>query len=606
MTSANHIKSLVSILTFAILIAISYLNTINSPFQFDDYPNIVDNKFIKISSLQTKDLVRAATSGPSEHRWVPNVSFAVQYYFSALKTPAYHFFNIAIHFFCATILYFVILITLDYAGKADDKCRKYELAFVATMLWSLHPLQTNAVTYIVQRMTSISTLFYLSALLFYAKGRLPNQTFTGKYLLFFAGSISGLLAITSKENAAMLPLMIIAYEIFIISPDRLLANRRRAAFAFGGALLLLLALAWLWTGRDIFDRILQGYQIRHFSLSERLMTEPRVIFYYISQLFFPALSRLNINHDIPISTTPFSPITTIPAICGLLFLIYSVRYLFNKDRILSFAILWFLLNLVIESSIIPLELCFEHRMYLPSTILVFALVLSVYRFARHHIPILRAGMVIVTISLGLLTWNRNIAWQSTVSLWSDSLAKSPNLIRAYTNLGGILRQENKLPQAEMYLIKALEIDDNRKIDHSHPAWRQEMSAVHATLATIYREQKNSQKAKYHSEKALLLDPSSVYASLTNGILLVEEGEYKAADAIFAKLAASGMETVDLSVNWGICAANLGDTDRAIFLFRHALKLDPDHAESHYNLGIAYSTKGLLDDARREMSLGMQL
>lgn len=604
MISANHIKSLVAILTFAILIAISYSNTINTPFQFDDYPNIVDNKFIKISSLQIEDLAKAAANGQSSHRWIPNISFAVQYYFSALKPPAYHFFNIAVHFFCATILYLLILITVDYTDDPYAKSIKYETAFVATILWSLHPLQTNAVTYIVQRMTSISALFYLSAFLFYATGRLPKQTSTRKYLLFFASIISGLLAVTSKESTAMLPLMIIAYEIFIISPERFLDNRRRAIYTFGGALLLILLLAWLWIGRDIFVQILQGYQGRYFSLSERLMTEPRVIFQYISQLFFPALSRLNINHDIPISTTLFSPPTTIPAICGLLLLIYSIRYLFNKDRILSFAILWFLLNLAIESSIIPLELCFEHRMYLPSTILIFALVLLVYRAARQHIPILRIGMVIITISLGLLTWNRNIVWQSAVSLWSDALAKSPNLVRAYTNLGNELRIDNRLPEAEAHLIKALAIDATRKIDHNQPAWKTEMSAVHGALATVYREQKNFPKAQYHSSEALRLDPTSLHASLTSGILFAEEGNCKAADEIFAGLAANGVETVDLYNNWGICATNLGDTDRAIFLFRQALKLDPNHAESHYNLGIAYGTKGMREEARREMALGM--
>lgn len=604
MIRANHLKAFFSILTFAILIALSYSNTINSPFQFDDYPNIVDNKFIKISQFQINDLARAATNGRSAHRWIPNISFAAQYYFSALKTPAYHLFNIAIHFLCATILYLLILITLDYTDDPYAKSIKYETAFVATILWSLHPLQTNAVTYIVQRMTSLSALFYLSAFLFYARGRLPDQTVTRKYLLFFLSIISGILAISSKENTAMLPLMLIAYEIFIISPDRFLANRRRAALTFGGALLLLLVLGWSWFGRDIFGQILQGYQGRYFSLSERLMTEPRVIFYYISQLFYPALSRLNINHDIIVSTTPFSPLTTIPAICGLALLIYSIRYLFNKDRILSFAILWFLLNLAIESSIIPLELCFEHRMYLPSTILIFALVLCMYKSARQHIPILRIGIVITTISLGLLTWNRNIAWQSTVSLWSDSLAKSPNLIRAYVNLGNDLRITNKLPEAETYILKALAIDATRPIDHNRLAWKNEMSAVHSALATVYREQKNFPKAQYHSEEALRLNPTSSIALLTHGILLVKIGNYKSADGLFSGLAASGIETVDLYNNWGICAANLGDTDRAIFLFRQALRLDPNHAESHYNLGIAYGSKGMREEARQEMSLGM--
>ena len=606
MLRSNHMKSLVSVVVFAILIAVAYSNTIHFPFVFDDLTNITDNKFIKISNLQAKDLSLAASNGQSAYRWIPNISFAVQYYYSALKTPAYHYFNISVHVLCATVLYFLLLLTLEYADTSLEINKKIELAFVATILWSLHPLQTNAVTYIVQRMTSLAALFSLAAVFLYALGRRPAQSVGRRSLLFIACAVSGLFALLSKENAAMLPATIIAYEFFFISPDRFLLNRRRIALALGGATLFLLVLGWLWLGRDIFDQIMQGYQQRYFSLPERLLTEPRVIFLYLGLLLFPTLSRLNINHDIPISTSLFSPPATILAIGGILLLLYAIIYLFKKDRILSFAILWFLLNLLIESSIIPLELCFEHRLYLPSTMLLFALVLAAYRFAHHRQLLLRAGLVILALGLGLLTWNRNLAWQSNVALWSDAQRKSPELIRVYINLGNALMKENDLARAETVLLQALEIDGRRKADHSQPAWITEMSGVHEALALVYQAQNNFPLARRHSDLTLQLEPNSVSALLIRGIGLTKEGEYQAAYDLFEKLAAGGADTIDLHNNWGICAYNLGQTDRAIFFFQRALKLDPNHAESHYNLGVAYSAKGMIDEARREMAWGMQL
>lgn len=604
MAQTNHLKTLLAILAIVVAIAISYANTINAPFVFDDHLNITENRFIKISGLQLKELTMAATNGQSKHRWVPNLSFAVQYYFSALDPAPYHLFNITVHVLCAAVLYLLVLATLDHAGDDFARTVKYEVALVTAMLWGLHPLQTNAVTYLVQRMTSLSSLFYLVAVLLYAKARMVGQPASRKYLLFSACLISGLLAVASKEIAAMLPLTLIAYEFFFISQDTLFADRRRAAAILGGACLVLLILGGLWVGRDIFQQILQGYQGRYFSLSERLLTEPRVIFFYLGLFFFPALSSLNINHDIALSTSLFSPATTILAIGGLLLMAYSVRHLFNKERVLSFAILWFLLNLAIESSIIPLELCFEHRMYLPSTILTLAVVLLIYRAGRRHLRILRVAFAILAVILGTLTWNRNLVWQSALSLWSDTVAKSPNLIRPYINLGNALWADNQLAQAESCLLKALAVDAARKIDHNHPAWKFEMSGVHDSLSVVYRKQKNFTKAGYHSEEALRLDPGSVGGLLTRGILLTEAGKYQDAEVIFRRLSAGGDDSVDLANNWGICAHNLGETDRAIFLFRHALKLNPNHAESHYNLGIAYSAKGMNEEARQEMLLGM--
>lgn len=605
-TSKINFKVIISLLALVTGIAIAYANTLHSPFNFDDYPNIIDNHFIKIDNLQISNIIRAASQGPSPHRWIPNITLAIQFYYSALNVYPYHIFNIAVHLLSAIALYLLLTTTLEYAGNPREREHKHEISLFATAIWSLHPLQTNAVTYIIQRMTSISALFFMTAILLYAKGRLPAQTILRRNLLLAASAVSGLLAIASKENAAMLPAMIVLYEICIIPKAQLRANRRRIILSLAGAGFLLLLVGWLWLGGNLINQILHGYGDRYFTLSQRLMTEARIVFYYLGLIILPLPSFLNINHDITISTSLFSPPSTILSIIGLLALGYATFYLFNKNRMLSFALLWFLGNLLIESSIIPLELCYEHRLYLPATFLLFALILLLFKFAPQQIKLLRAGLVIIIIGLGVMTWNRNAVWQSSSGLWTDSLAKSPNLIRSHVNLGRSLIREKDYAAAETTLLQALAIDAGRNIDHNLPAWRKEMSQVHSALAILYREQKKFAQSRANAEEAVRLDQGSTDALLTLGISLVEEGNYGPAFDIFTRIAAAGVDTVDLYNNWGISAYNLGDTDRAIFFLRHALKLDPNHAESHYNLGIAYGAKGMQDEARREMALGMQL
>lgn len=618
---------LVFCLLAAILVPV-YAGTLNSPFIFDDFHNITENRNITISTISRENLTNAATENPIQYRLLPYLTFTLNYYFGGQDVLGYHVVNLLIHILVAFTFYLLALTTLSLPRFADRYRHPREIALAAALLWALHPLQTNAVTYIVQRMTSMAALFYLASLLFYVRSRLVQKS-RGKRIIWLAASlVAGLMALASKENSAMLPLMVVAYDLFFIDRPGQKINVRKKVFWLAATLSLVILIGWIYVGGDLLSNIIAGYNSRDFTLSERLFTESRILFFYLSLLVLPLPSRLNFLHDFPISHSFYSPPQTLAAIFGLICLIFLIFFLFQRYRLVAFAIFWFLGNLVIESSIIPLMLIFEHRVYLPSMFLFLAGVALLYRFVPVHIKWKRTVLVLFAGILCLFTWQRNMVWKDNITFWSDVVAKSPGLSGGYINLSNAIEDEGKHKEAEQLLRKAIELDPengaaylnlgcvlekrNRlqealaNLEIARSKKKVDLAKLHTNLGLVYRRMKNFAQAKEESVTALHYDPYSTNALLTLGIVYSETGRLNKALEQFQKAEDMGLDTVDLYNNWGITYYKLSRTDEAISLFKQALAINPNHPESHYNLGIAYSSKGMMEEARKEMSLAMRL
>jgi tetratricopeptide (TPR) repeat protein len=286
---------------------------------------------------------------------------------------------------------------------------------------------------------------------------------------------------------------------------------------------------------------------------------------------------------------------------------YLIFFLAKRNRLAAFAIFWFMANLLIESSVIPLELIFEHRMYVPSMFLILAGVFWAYRFAAERVNLVRIALLGLMILLSFFTWQRNITWQDPVNFWSDILQKSPGSLRAHGNLGNAYLDEKKYRVAEQYLLKALALGQNDKSGNfGYEALENHMAMIHDNLAVVYRELQDYPKAIAEAREALKLDPSRPNPLLTLGITYSNMGQHERAVEYFMISWAKGLDEVDLYNNWGVSSFNLGRVDESIDLLQRSIRIDPDHPESHYNLGIAYSSKGMLAEAQREMSLAMKL
>lgn len=427
------------ILASLILIAaviFAYNNSFQSEFVLDDGANFVDIPTSRLTVVSFDSLRNLVVNAPLASRVIPNISFGLNYYVNGQDVWGYHLVNLVVHILCALILFSLFAKTLAlYEGtrKSSPPLPIAGIAFFAALIWSLHPLQTNVVTYIVQRMTSMAGLLSNASLLAYLHAR----TFTGaaqkRLLIYLLSVLSWIAAMLCKETSIMLPVIVLAYEACFFT-DRRIGLR---GLIVPAAVICLIGIWFvlLYSNGNLLDLISRGYGNRDFTMGERLLTQGRVIFFYISLVLLPLPSRLNLNHDVVVSRSLLDPLQTLPSLAGIGLLVWLVYFFYRKHRLVSFAIFWFLVNLVVESTVIPLEMAFEHRLYVPSAMFILAGVYYSFRFVSVNSgQLVRFGWVAVALLLFWGTWERNKVWATNVSLWEDIAAKSPGLIRGYEGL----------------------------------------------------------------------------------------------------------------------------------------------------------------------------
>jgi tetratricopeptide (TPR) repeat protein len=539
----------------ALLAAVLYSNTLGSPFVLDDGGSIVQNRFIEVTELGFGELYEAAFASRLD-RPVAYASFALNYYFGRYEVAGYHVVNIAIHAINGILVYLLALFAFRRRSGARQSLAG-PMALFAALVFVSHPLQTQSVTYIVQRMNSLATMFYLLALLLYLHGRLQSVHWR-RWAFWTGGLVAWALALGSKEIAAVLPLAILLCEWTFFSEPGRAQIRRRLGFALGGALILGL-LALVYIGDDTLDRISRIYRYRDFTMAERLLTQPRVILFYLSLWILPLPSRLNLDHFVSVSRSVLEPLTTLPSLLVLVGLVALAVLLARKYRFASFCILWLLLHLAIESSVIGLELCFEHRMYLPSVglaLLTSDLLLA--GFGRRRFASIALATLVVGL-LGTATLLRNQVWRDELTLWSDAAAKSPEHKRAQLNLGIALADRGREDEAVARFREALRIE---------PRW----APAHVRLALSLDRLGERDAAEAHLREALRLRPNDARTHSNLGLLLAKSGRIGASrDA-----------------------------------FQQALRLDPSYAPAHLHLAIGLELAGRHAEAIERLSEALRL
>jgi len=345
---------------------VAYSNTFHVPFQFDDRPNIIDNPNIQIKVFTWERLEQLVRNTNKESiRVFSYFTLALNYYLGEFNVFGYHLVNFLVHIASGIFLYWFLILTFNLSSlKEKYGPISYKVALIASLIFISHPIQTQSVTYIVQRMSSMAGMFYLLSLILYIKGRL---SFGRTRLFYFGGMVlSYLLGVFSKENAAILPIFIALYEFYFFQNFDLSPKGKKILFSLVGGLLILVVFGFIIWGQRYMNVIEEGYKFRTFTMSERVLTQFRVVLYYLTLLIYPLPSRLNLDYEFPISKTILDPPMTLISILMIAGLIGYSIWTAKKRPVISFCILWYFGNLVIESSIFPLEIAFEHRLYLPS------------------------------------------------------------------------------------------------------------------------------------------------------------------------------------------------------------------------------------------------
>ncbi|MHC4157873.1 MAG: tetratricopeptide repeat protein [Planctomycetota bacterium] len=545
-----------------------YSNTLKVPFVFDDTVNIEENSYLYLTKLDLKDIIAAGFSGPNPNRPIANISFALNYYFHRHNTAGYHITNTIIHILTAIFLYLFVKNTLKTPPLRYRYPRYSLIAFFAAAIWLVHPIQTQSVTYIVQRMTSLAAMFYILSLLFYVKGRLCLQQQRMVWPWFAGCVLSAVLAFGCKETAATLPVFIFLYEWYFFQDLNRTWLKRNIPYLTG--VFFVFGLIGLWyLGSSPLEKILSGYKIKDFTLTERLLSCPRVMVFYIGLLVYPSPGRFNLDHDFAASQSLVSPLTTLPSAVVFIALIGLGIYIAKKERLLSFCIFWFFGNLVIESTVIALQLVFEHRLYLPSMFVSAAIAVLAWRLIKPY-RIKAVVFCIVTIILCVWTYERNSLWRDPLSLWQDCVNKSPNKARARNGLGRALLSEGKVDEAAAEFRKALAIKPDYFKAHNNLG-----------LALSEAGKTDEAIASFNEALAIKYDYYKAYNNL--GLALGQAGKLEEAIVSFNEALKCQPNSADVYNNIGSILRTQGKREEAERYYRKALSINPDHIAAYGNL-----------------------
>ena len=454
----------------SILTVVAYLPGLHGPFVFDDIFNITNNSSIEFTEISFQNLSSFTNDeeGSIPGRAISRISFALNYYLAGAELNAYAFktTNLAIHLINAWLVY--LLVTLLFKqlkhSQGHSLTERYDrwLPCLAAAIWAIHPLHLTSILYVVQRMTSLSAFFLLIGLItsIYGRQRFQEGRAHGSSFMV-AGLIGGsFLGWASKENAILLPLFMLLIEWIFFEHAALEKKTRRRLWLLYNLIFssYVLGLLWLVSNTGV---ILDGYSNREFTFTQRMLTEPRVLWYYLELLLIPRLSELGLFHDdITLSTNLISPWTTLPALASLLISVVFSIIRRKQYSVLSFAILWYVLGHSIESSVIGLEIAHEHRNYLPSIGpiigLSYGLILFYGRFHKATIPSFLSVTLVLVLSVS--TYVRADTWRSEESIIESMARHHPTSSRSQFMMGELYTYQKHDPlKALFHYSKACEL-----------------------------------------------------------------------------------------------------------------------------------------------------
>ena len=599
-----------------------YSNTFRVPFQFDDKQIFEYNA---ISHIEAFGEISFWTHiAQRQFSWL---TLAINYHWSGANVFGYHVFNVMFHLITGWIIYILLIELLSLTSLASYKKiveYKQYFALFGALLFLLHPMQTQAVTYIIQRMASLVALFYLLSVYWYIKARMKhiNSGINGKtLLLYFLTFVSFVFALFSKENAVTLPLSLLLTEFFFIRDQQGRIFKKYLVICSSSiAVLILSAILIRGLPRDAED----------ISRSTYLITEFNVIIRYILMLVLPI--GQNVDHDIIPSVSIFGvkEIASLGMVLGLLYLGY---YMFNKNRLISFGIFWFFLTLSVESTLIPIkDYMFEHRVYLPSFGFFIALIAGLFylkdiRIWKKTVPAAILVLILLIIPYGAAAYLRNSIWKTELSLWTDSIKKSPQKGRPYNNRGLAFAKEEKFDLALNDFNKSIELSPNyvpayynrgiifakeKKYDKAIIDFNKAMdfesndAKSYTNRGVIFMSKNKYDKALNDFNKAIELNPSYAPAYFNRGFVFAKQEQYNKALNDFNKAIEINPTYSDAYNKRGVNFINKKEYDKAIIDFNKAIELNATNAEAYFNRGLVFEKEEKSNLALNEYSKAIDL
>ena len=555
-------KKIYLILPYFLLIFAAFLvysNSFDGQFQFDDAANITKQPIIKdLNNFSDLDLWTNINFRP-----LSMFTFALNYNLNGFDVTGYHIFNLIIHILCGFLVFLLMKKILSIYWKKDESNSDITLiSLFISLVFVLHPIQTQSVTYIVQRMTALSGLFYLLAVYLYIVARrkhVQRGSALTSILYYLLVILVGVLSLLSKQIAVTLPLALLLVEICFIRSKEGKVYKKFVLLSLSVIILLVVIVAVTGNLPRETDKI---------SRTDYFVTQFRVMTKYIQLLILPI--NQNLDYAIRPATT-FWHFKEIASFLFLSFLIFLSIYFYKRNKLITFGIIWFFVTLALESSIIPIRgLIYEHRLYLALMGFSTVLVTVVYRVTKKRKELFILILSIIIIIYGFATFQRNKVWKNRFTLWSDILKKSPQKARSHYYMGIILSDSGQKRRAINFYLKAIKL---------RPGYVDALVSLGNVLKSLG---KNTKAVQYY-KNALKYDPQSTAALNNLGVIVSDRGEYEKAITYYNKILKIEPHNAEAMNNLGIIWGRKKNYSKAMQYFKKALSIRPQYATARKNL-----------------------
>ena len=567
---------LIIILGFSI-----YANTLKNDFLYDDDTFIVLNPAIRSLNDPLRFLIdRNTTSHNSQMNcdvWRPitTLSYALNYHFSGLNPKTFHFTNIILHLLNGLLIYLLLLLLI----------KKKSIALMVSLIFIAHPVQTESVAWISQRSNLLFSIFYLSGLILYIKLRKNNNLFCYYLsLIFFSFSL------LSKEMAVSFPLVILLYEYLFLTQSVLNnkeKNNRYFSFLFNYGYTIpyfLITAIFVATRYLLLGRLSQTTYWAG-GLYPTLLTMSKGFFHYLKLMFIPY--PLSVEYLFPVSHSIFEPkvLFSLLILSGLVYTAWKIR---KRKPIISFGILFFFINLLPVSNIIPIRTIINERFLYLSTIgfgLVLAVILTNLKNKKLQYAIFFTFIPLILI-YSFLTIHRNKTWQNHRTLVIENLKTCPQSATLHYGMGRAYASKGEFDKAIEEFELCLKID---------PQYAQALN----DLGMIWANRGHTKQVinKYRQSVQKKVD---FFEGLHNlGIACFNNGNYKKALKILEKASLLKPGNLEVKNNLACAYAYSGNMKKAINSCIEIIKQDPEIIKTCYNLGLFYQSIGLRKEAQRE-------
>jgi tetratricopeptide (TPR) repeat protein len=385
----------------------------------------------------------------------------------------------------------------------------------------------------------------------------------------------------------MLPISLFLFDLFLIQGATIENLRKKKNWAVClFALLLVPAIGLVYYD---FSSITGDYdKFRPFTMWERVLTQPRVILFYISLLLYPITSRMMFIHDMEISKSFFDPWTTFAAVVVLLLILIVAVLISRKRPLISYCIIFFLLNHLIEGSFISLGLVYEHRNYLPSMLFFVPLsifvvyALSYFEKRKRMILVLSSAITAIIIIMGVSVYIYNDILKDEISFWSDNAEKAPRLAIVHNNLGAAYLTAGRLSDALTELTKATESSNREHAGVEYMTFR--------LLGYYYTVNRDDERALSYTRKALAGFPSDAELYNQLAVILIRKKNLKEAESEMKKAIALRKNQASFHINLGKIYLLQGNPDAAIKEAQRGIFLDGSPLEAYWLISEAFKGK----------------